>query len=98
MEEQGKANACSLWSRDGVTLTSQGHPWTAPTPALASGPVLAGDLLTAAECRALPWISQDMVELHSRKVTGKKLWGMIDSNCLRWKELIRAAHEHQVPN
>lgn len=44
------------------------------------------------------WISQDMVELHGGKLAGKKLWEMIDSNCLQWKKLIRAAQEHQVTN
>lgn len=31
---------------------------------------------------ALSWISQDTAELHGGKVTGKRLWGMIDGNCL----------------
>lgn len=47
---------------------------------------------------SLSWIGQDVAGLRGGKLTGKKLRGMIDSNCLRWKELIRAAHEHQVPN
>lgn len=71
-----------------VTLASQGCLW----PCAGQG---ASDNCWVL---SLSWIGQDVAELRGGKLTGKKLRGMIDSNCLRWKELIRAAHEHQVPN